>query len=249
MKKLLLFALLLAPAAAIADNYLTEGTSWTTRLTGEGDGDDLIVSIENYTISGDTIVDGVSALKVYNVENILSSVLVAVIRNEDDKVYTLSGTTNQWLLAYDFSMKEGDVREISKFDAYSAKQSNDARYYVKCVSISTSEQYGGWPVMHYKVCGLGGRLLSIEKDGEVICQYEMDSLGDTAAESMSVSVDGMAVSVAGAEAGCEVRAYAANGALAVRAAVSSDGRATLTLPRSGLYLIATPGGSAKVMAR
>ena len=100
-------------------------------------------------------------------------------------------------------------------------------------------------------CGRGGRILSVEKDGEEICKYlgESDSLGEVDAAAMSVSVDGMHANIKGADAGCDVRAYGMNGALVARANASADGSATLTLPQTGLYLVAIPSGTAKIMVR
>ena len=266
---------------AFAENYLTDGFSWTTMVSGCDPGSQT--TNQKNKIQGDTIVDGLSALKVFREDG----TLIAVIRNDGDKVYSLSHITGQWHLAYDFSMKEGDVCEIGMFDTYSINHTSDDKYFVKCVSVTPSEEYGGWPVMHFEmydsteftdeyffgegdwlvgignvvsvtdnyftddICGRGGRILSVEKDGEVICKYlgESDSLGEVASADMSVSVDGVQACVKGADAGCEVSAYGVDGSQVARAVASSDGCAVLALPRAGLYLVATPSGTAKIMVR
>lgn len=279
MKLRLLSALLLLPCLALAENLLSDGLSWTTMVSGCEPGSQT--TIHKYTIEGSTIVDGFAALKVLREDG----TQVAVIRNDGDKVYSFSHITGQWLLAYDFSLKEGDVCEIGMFDTYSINHTSDDKYFVKCVSVTTSEEYGGWPVMHFEMydspefteeyffgegdwlVGIGnvvsvtdnwftddflgrdGRILTVEKDGDVICQYSSDSLGEAAAVEMSVRVDGMAVRVAGVDAGCEVRAYGVDGSQVARTVASADGCAVLALPRAGLYLVATPTGTAKIMVR
>lgn len=116
MKKLLLFAATLLPTVAAADNYFVDGACWTTEISGN-DGTDgtPYCHLSGTKICGDTIIDGVSALKVYDDYN-----LTAIIRVDGDKVYTLSynGTGYQWRLAYDFSLKEGDFCEIGRFNGY-----------------------------------------------------------------------------------------------------------------------------------
>lgn len=137
------------PMLAAADNYFVDGACWAEEVAG--------VSGPNYTpatyysetkISGDTIIDGVSALKVYENDR-----LDAIIRVDGDKVYALmyKGIGNIWVLAYDFSMREGDICEIGWFDGYvhSNSTSPGTRYFVKCLSVSPNEKYGGWPTIHF----------------------------------------------------------------------------------------------------
>ncbi|MDE7377048.1 MAG: hypothetical protein K2N16_09395 [Muribaculaceae bacterium] len=276
-------------APGLATQYFTQGTEWTsmvkdyinTASTSAG-------TLMHVKIDGDTIVDGTRALKAYQLDDYTGNEsLVAIIWPIGDIVYTLNtGKYNRWLPAYNFSLKEGESYDIYSFDAFLTEgELPEMRYFV-CTSISSSEEYGGWPLMTfdmytslgrretdkcgstYWLAGLGsiyglernwwsdeysewnGSLLSVKKDGEVICQHVTASLGnEVAATALSVSVDGLSANVTGAEPGCEVRAYAADGSLAASATAASDGRTALTLPHPGLYMIATPSASAKVFVR
>lgn len=276
-------------APGLASEYFTQGTEWTSMVSDYINTASLSAgTLMHVKIDGDTIVDGVRALKVYQDDTYTGNKsLVAIIRPIGDKVYTLNpGKYNRWLPAYNFSLKEGESYDIYSFNAYLTKDELPEMRYFKCTSISPSDEYGGWPLMTfdmytsieykkgdkcgstYWLAGLGsvygvernwwsdeysewnGSLLSVKKDGEVVCQRTTDSLGDeVATTAFSVRVDGLAANVAGAEPGCEVRAYAADGSLASCTKASADGRATLTLPHPGLYLIATPGACAKALVR
>lgn len=101
-------------------------------------------------IDGDTIVDGENALKVY--ENSLwddELNLCAIIKIDGEKVYTLNNyASNQWYLAYDFSLNAGEGCWVSRFDAFSDHWHRPGQNYMKCVGIEPDDEYEGWPVMH-----------------------------------------------------------------------------------------------------
>lgn len=104
----------------MADNYFANGVEWSIKMAGPDIDNHNIPSTYDIKVKvdGDTIVDGVKALKVYATDRKGDSHLEAIIRVDGDKVYTLNNyETNEWYLAYDFSLEEGDICHVSRFDA------------------------------------------------------------------------------------------------------------------------------------
>lgn len=131
MKKCALFlAILSLPLVAGAQDYFKDGMEWVQCVSGMHEPNPVTV-VETVTLDGDTVVDGMDALKMW-VTNDKTQVreLVAVVRTEGDRVLFRNGAvTDGWRLMYDFGLQPGEGCYV-----YNVSD-NLTRTYVKCVEV------------------------------------------------------------------------------------------------------------------
>lgn len=112
MKKLLLAALLMMPAAAgFAQDNLTvkDGRMWHSSYSRE-----MVITGVPYDeyLSGDTVIDNHSCLKYYRTCEAMNEKdnYIGAVYEENHQVYLYA--RDKWSLLYDFNMKAGDVAEV-----------------------------------------------------------------------------------------------------------------------------------------
>ena len=141
MKHLLsLFAVVLFSMQATAQETIKDGMVWNTRVFGTHEPNPTEV-IYTTVVRGDTLINETPALKVYNSVDDGPEMLEAVIRLEGEKVLFWHHGTSQWLLAYDFGLKEGEGCLVGNIRG-SLQGNNGLRMtYIKCVKESVLEAY------------------------------------------------------------------------------------------------------------
>lgn len=139
MKKCALFlAILSLPLVAGAQDYFKDGMEWVQCVSGTHEPNPVTV-VETVTLDGDTVVDGMDALKMW-VTNDKTQVreLVAVVRTEGDRVLFRNGAvTDGWRLMYDFGLQPGEGCYVCNVS------DNLTRTYVKCVEVRQGA-VAGW---------------------------------------------------------------------------------------------------------
>lgn len=143
MKRLVIFFFMINLGIAInAQEYIKDGTVWHTSVVGTHDpyATEHLVTTE---VIGDTLVNGVSALKVYTSTDSEPRELSAIIRVEGSKVYFWSNASEQWNLAYDFGLKQGEGCWVSVMEGALSQYYTDKSTYVYCTGISNIIVYEG----------------------------------------------------------------------------------------------------------
>lgn len=99
-------------------------------------------------LDGDTVVNGMSALKMYETYKNGARKLFSIIRTEREKVYfqSYNGSTD-WTLLYDFGLKEGEGCYVGTIDTHWTIKEAPIITYVKCIGITADEQYEGMETM------------------------------------------------------------------------------------------------------
>lgn len=199
MKKLFtLFALAMLPAFAIGQSYFKEGTTWKTLLMGTttpyGQS-----SVETATLSGQEVVGGYNAMKLYYADDNSESPAKfgAYIRTDNNKVYfkLTDSDSEDWHLMYDFGLSAGEGCYV--YFAASSIADKPYRTYIKCIGISEDET-SGLKVMsleEYKdetcsnLYGTGKWLKGLSSENGLIynTRFNMDGLSTTLIEAYNGS--------------------------------------------------------------
>ena len=141
MKHLLsLFAVVLFSMQATAQETIKDGMVWNTRVFGTHEPNPTEV-IYTTVVRGDTLINETPALKVYNSVDDGPEMLEAVIRLEGEKVLFWHHGTSQWLLAYDFGLKEGEGCLVGNIRGSLQGNNGLGMTYIKCVKESVLEAY------------------------------------------------------------------------------------------------------------
>lgn len=277
MRKMLL-SLMLLPLTLMADNYFANGMEWTEMASFHEEEFPYLPStyIQHVKVDGDTIVDGVEAMKVYATDPYGNYYINAIIRVDGDKVYTLNNyETNQWYLAYDFSLEIDDECYFSNFDTYTQKFRPMVYHYV-CTGKYLSEDYGGWPVLQLEevstinpedygfevgkgewligignthgvdlnyftstLIGGGGRLLSASFNGNQLCKYSTDYIGDVEMADVSIKIaqtGDKSLTISNLAAGDQISIYDMTGRSVFSQSTTGD-NICINLPQKGVYII------------
>ena len=143
MKQLFIVLFMMNLGQAIsAQDYIKEGTVWHTSVVGTQD-PNATESIVTTEIIGDTLVNGDSGLKVYSSIESGPRWLDAIIKIEESKIYSWSHALQQWILAYDFSLKQGEGCYVGNMKGPLSEYNKDRNTFVKCINISNAIVYKG----------------------------------------------------------------------------------------------------------
>lgn len=203
--------------------------------------------------------------------------LAAPIRTEGEKVYFYHDSeTPEWLLLYDFGLKPGEGCYVHYLPTGSNRI--PFRSYVKCVSLGkdndsgwdtmTLEEYetdscetslgsGIWfkglgaehgvlGNSRFDCAGLATVLIEASLDGKVIYKKKNAGIAEISGTGLSIRVDGLNLTVSGADGEC-ISLYSDNGTLAGNFR-PKDGKACITLPGKGIYILRAGDKSRKIMA-
>lgn len=280
MRKLFL-SLMLLPLTLMADNYFAKGMEWTVESSCLEEDFPYLPSsyIQHVKVDGDTIVDGVEAMKVYATDSRGNYNLDAIIRVDGEKVYTLNNfDTNQWYLAYDFSLEIGDECYITRFDAYTEKYTRPNVHHYVCTGKCPSDDYGGCPALQFEdvltdypdesefeagkgewligighthgvelnfltdlTIGIGGRLLSASFNGNQLCKYSDDFIGDEEMTDASIKITqngDKSLTISNLDASGQVSVYDMTG-MQVLSQTATGNSISINLPQKGIYIIKT----------
>lgn len=188
-----LFALTMLPTFALGQSYFKEGTTWKTLVTSTSTPDSPPV-VEVSTLSGQEVVDGYNAMKLYTMSNRDESTATfrAYIRTDNDKVYfkQTDSESEEWHLMYDFGLAAGEGCYVT----HAGGSGVDGLYktYIKCTGIS--DDASGLKIMlleEYKdekcesLYGTGKWLkgLASENGVEYNTLFDMDGGGTTLIEA------------------------------------------------------------------
>ena len=135
---------LILPALAISflamgENFVKDGMEWRTEIHGTHDPSSPFVE-STYFLKGDTVVDGLNAVKMYNTRN-GETKLITVIRTDGDKVYFKNNPiTSVWTLLYDFGLKVGEGCYVGMISSgWNATDLDPYTSYVKCTGYGELE--------------------------------------------------------------------------------------------------------------
>ncbi len=270
--------MMLLPLTLMADNYFANGMEWTEEASFHDIHGAPSRYIRHVKVDGDTIVDGVEAMKVYATDPDGNYHINAILRVDGDKVYTLNNyETNQWYLAYDFSLEIGDECYFYYFNAYIQKIRPKEQHFV-CTGKYLSEDYGGWPVIQLEevltfnpedyefdvgkgewligightygvnlnyftstLVGGGGRLLSASFNGNLLCKYSTDFIGDEEMADASIKITqtgDKSLTISNLDAGDQVCIYDMAG-MSVFSQTTTGDNLSINLPQKGVYIIKT----------
>lgn len=136
--KILLLLLVATCVNAMAFDCFKEGTVWVQEEFGTSS-PELITGLNTFVIEGDTLINGKTYMKLYNIsdEEPSRKILMNCLRKDGDKIFFLpyKGATEE-VLMYDFGMKEGDTAEIGFLPPILNEESYAVRTQIKCVGIS-----------------------------------------------------------------------------------------------------------------
>lgn len=147
MRKVLILMLAAVSATLLAaQNYFVEGTRWVESTWSTAYPQPTSGQI-NYYIAGDTIINGIKALKLYEGTDAEYSMsegrLRAIIRTEGDKVWVKkSKVSNEWGLLYDFGLKPGEGCDLVRSNYYEGTNEPET-IHVQCTNVRPSESHPG----------------------------------------------------------------------------------------------------------
>ena len=134
IKRFILLILAFIPFLMNGQNHFTDGMKWRTQLYGTHE-PEVVKSIEVVTIEKTPDDNCFNMYRSYE-DNTSDRELVAVIKEEDSKVYFNPNglKSSEWYLLYDFNLKPGEGCFIYSPLAFS-KDSEPYKTYVKCIGI------------------------------------------------------------------------------------------------------------------
>ena len=250
-----------------AQSYFKDGVVWRTAEWTISPG--YKVEFDNTSIDGTEVVDGYEALKMYSFyEDMSQRELFAYIRTDGDRVYFKKPglKTDDWLLAYDFGLKPGDVCYV-----YSLRFNDEGTpmaSYVKCREIEEDGK-GGWTTMYideykdeactkYKDSGIwlkglsalrgpkfnltlgldGGftSLYEVSCNGDVVYYDDTASVGDNVRSGVGVHRGGSVLAVSGTRTGSPAAVSSANGMLLYKTTADRTS-VSMNLLKAGLIVV------------
>jgi hypothetical protein len=153
MKRVFIFLFVALPLMVCAENYFKEGTKWIVKTVGTTNPEPT-VSMETFSIEGDTIVASEVALKLYfSGDAMPTKRLAAILRVDDQRVYFQTAASQGWTLLYDFGLAVGEgctVGEVT--DLWAAAPEAPAMSYVRCISTEKDPENPEVERMIMQVC-------------------------------------------------------------------------------------------------
>lgn len=266
MRLLLIFQMALLPLLGHCETFFKDGTKWEVSYTSTST-EHINPSISTFSLEGATTVDGVRALQLFETSDNSTSTgtLISYIREEQGKVWFWHDYTKQWLLLYDFNLKEGESSQVYRF--FDMKyQYNPSAYKFKCVKTET---INGFEYMHLEqylpdsdingcidegtwikglgsvdgivnnVFGLDGgasKLLEVSYKGASIYKANTTGIEVTKTSATNVTVVNGVLKITGIDAPTILSIYSLEGKLIARQTVSGD-HISYSLPGKGTYLL------------
>lgn len=149
MKHLIFILSIIAPLIANCESYFIDGMKWDMLYTGSHIPVHVYTDVSVY-LEGDTIIDGISAYKMYEEMNHVESSreLVTAVYEKDNKVWFRYFPDGKWYLMYDFNLKPGEGCIIYNVSHGMSKDRPPYSSYIKCVQTEDADSYYGHPTLH-----------------------------------------------------------------------------------------------------
>lgn len=189
MRVLILIAsIVMSILPVIGQTYFKDGTEWKTMRTSTTTPNDPREYKEFYILSDTSIKDG-NCFNVYDKSGGEAGSRICQIKVNDNRVYFYDEKSDNWLLMYDFNLKEGD--SISVYTpVFDLNNDKIECTYLKCVREETYEDDGTpWPALilegyldsNYETCyGEGVWLIGLGAINGLLenCRYNnLDGIG------------------------------------------------------------------------
>lgn len=256
---ILLFTFILMPVISSAQTYFKDGTNWKMRICGDPPSES---EEEVYLNGTETVDGYEALKLFWVDEYNSHPGVYLYIRTDGDKVYFKPADFKDadWYLLYDFGLKVGEGCYV--YDAsYLKNYPKIGKEYIKCVGIDKEansgltamtmqlqhELYNGTEFVWYKGLsselgvlynlhidydGRGSRLLEASYKGDIIYSYTPTNTAKVRTDELSVSTNGLCVTVTGIDTPSEMAIFSADGKLINRLSVNSS-YANITLPEAG----------------
>lgn len=147
IKQILLITCIFLPFMTKAEMYFEVGTKWVSEYISTST-PDCPKSEVSITMEQTNNPDPELALGFYGNSSYYDNTLFAYVKVEGERVYVRSITDNdvQWYLIYDFGLQPG-AGNYFYMPLENQFTGNVVKRYLRCNSISKTEEFGDWDVM------------------------------------------------------------------------------------------------------
>lgn len=201
MRVLFIILTLVLPALAKATINFQPGLTWYVEVSGIIDGI-LTESRTIFYLADEKSVDGYTEMNLYSFDEnkIGPHKLTCTVRVDGDKVWGYDKKTDEWLLCYDFGLKEGEGCYIYNFPDY-RYNNNSFSTYIECMEITQDSQNPELTVLKLREYSskdlswwteIGRWIMGIGGSGGVLENNRFDGIGG-GSSLLEASIDGRVI--------------------------------------------------------